>query len=63
MLKMWKGRSLYGANELTCAVKSSKTLIQKNETTKKKEGENNITDELTHGEVERRQKFHRISGR
>ena len=22
MLKMWKGKSLYGANELTCAVKS-----------------------------------------
>ena len=41
MLIMWKGQSLYGANELTCAVKSiviPDLVIRKNETTYGKQG-------------------------
>ena len=38
---MWKGQSLYGANELACAVKSiviPDLVIRKNETTYGKQG-------------------------
>ena len=50
--------SYYGANELTCAVKSivnPHLVIRKNETTYGKKSKTNITNELTPGEAERRQ--------